>query len=227
MNLLKRLASHLTPDAQWSIRRRRYARQLQNHTFTTPEPEYACLSDWLHPGDWAIDIGANIGHYTNRLSTLVGPTGRVFAFEPVPETFSLLAANARHFPHPNVTLFNAAASDAMTLASIAIPRFDTGLANYYEAELTTVAPSSDTTLPVLTLPLDALPFPHPVTLVKIDAENHEFPVLRGMQTLLRRDHPLLIVETGRADVIDFLTSLSYTVLRLPSSPNIIFLPQKT
>ncbi|MHB8285716.1 MAG: FkbM family methyltransferase, partial [Caulobacteraceae bacterium] len=58
----------------------------------------ACLIDNYEPtetslvrslvaaGDHFIDIGANIGWFTVLASTLVGPSGRVTAFEPRPET---------------------------------------------------------------------------------------------------------------------------------------------
>lgn len=49
----------------------------------------------MAPGDWALDIGANVGHYTKRMSDLAGPEGRVIAFEPVPDTFAVLCANAQ------------------------------------------------------------------------------------------------------------------------------------
>ena len=219
MDLLKRLAAHLPADWQWNMRRRRYARQIRNNTFRTSEPEYDRLADWLHPGDWAIDIGANIGHYTKRMSELVGPKGRVIAFEPIPTTFALLASNARYFAHDNVTLFNAAISDKTALCGMDIPKFSTGLANYYEAELT---PSDQADTSVLSLSLDAFTFPSRIALIKIDAENHEYPVLQGMRALLLRDHPILIVETGQQSVMDFLSSIDYSMLRLPNSPNILF-----
>jgi FkbM family methyltransferase len=40
-----------------------------------------------------LDIGANIGWYTTLLQKLVGESGQVYAFEPVPKTFSLLNRN--------------------------------------------------------------------------------------------------------------------------------------
>ena len=100
-----------------------------------------------------------------------------------------------------------------------IPKFSTGLANYYEAELT---PSDQADTSVLSLSLDAFTFPSRIALIKIDAENHEYPVLQGMRILLLRDHPVLIVETGQQLVIDFLSTLCYSMLRLPNSPNILF-----
>lgn len=44
----------------------------------------AFLRDVVRPGDAVFDIGANAGHYTMRLATLVGAKGRVVAFEPNP-----------------------------------------------------------------------------------------------------------------------------------------------
>ena len=48
----------------------------------------------VSPRDWIVDVGANVGHYTKRLSELVGPKGRVIAFEPILETFSILSESA-------------------------------------------------------------------------------------------------------------------------------------
>lgn len=36
----------------------------------------------LRPGDFAIDVGANVGFFTLLMSKLVGPTGLILAFEP-------------------------------------------------------------------------------------------------------------------------------------------------
>ena len=55
------------------------------------------LLDWLaenvKPGETWLDVGAHYGYTAIALSRLVGPTGRVFAFEPTPATFAQLVAN--------------------------------------------------------------------------------------------------------------------------------------
>src|SRR4051812_40887128 len=89
--------------------------------FRSPEPEWDRMAEWLRPGETALDIGANVGHYTCRMSHLVGKGGRVFAFEPVPATFAALASNGKHFPFPNVTLLNAAAGDAVGMVGMSVP----------------------------------------------------------------------------------------------------------
>jgi len=105
----------------------------QGH-FETDEAEYAKLGQWVEPRDWVLDVGANVGHYSRKLSELVGRNGRVFSFQPVPQTFEILGANMACWPVSNVTLFNVAASDVMGTMGMSIPSFDTGLQNYYMAK---------------------------------------------------------------------------------------------
>jgi FkbM family methyltransferase len=47
----------------------------------------------INEGDTVVDIGANIGYFTLIFSKLVGPKGKVFAFEPDPTNFSILKEN--------------------------------------------------------------------------------------------------------------------------------------
>jgi len=144
----------------------------------------------------------------------------VIAFEPVVDTFSLLAANVQLYRNQNVTLVNAAASERTGITGISIPRFENGLLNYYEASVG----NGSGGLQVMSLSVDSLCLPHPVRLVKIDAEGHELKVLLGMTQLLARDKPVLIVEANCGEVDGFLESLNYTIHALPDSPNRIYRP---
>lgn len=218
LHFLKTFAARMPPAWQLEIRRHMYRRQLQRGVFTTDEPEYELLSSFLSEGDWAIDVGANIGHYTKGMSDLVGARGRVIAFEPVADTFALLAANARNYRHQNVTLLNAAASDKTAITGISVPRLSNGLFNYYEATLV----SNGDGFPVMTFALDSLELPGAVRLVKIDAEGHELSVLKGMSQLLARDKPPLIVEVSSNAVHSFLAEMGYTRETLANSPNHIY-----
>jgi Methyltransferase FkbM domain len=78
---------------------------------------------------------------------------------------------------------------------------------------------------VLCVPLDAIPIPGKVRLVKIDTEGHDLEVLIGMESLLRRDQPMLIVEgsvgsplaawlSGRGYMVDAMTG-SYNIVATP------------
>jgi len=222
---LKSLASRFPRRVQQELKRVRFWRQLRAGTFATAEPEYAHLGDWIFEGDWVVDVGANVGHYTVRLSQLVGARGRVLAFEPVPETFELLAANLAFVGAHNVSLFNVAVSANSAVMPLSIPQFPSGLANFYCAGLTSTSPwptNPEGDFTVLTLALDALVIPQRVTLVKLDVEGHELSALRGMEQLLRRDQPRLIVESATGDICRFLGDLNYKSLQLPGSPNRVF-----
>jgi protein-L-isoaspartate O-methyltransferase len=52
----------------------------RHESFHTNEHEYAFSSKLVEPGDWVLDIGTNVGHYTIMHSKLMGDAGRVVAF---------------------------------------------------------------------------------------------------------------------------------------------------
>ncbi|HEX2189085.1 MAG TPA: FkbM family methyltransferase [Longimicrobiaceae bacterium] len=222
IDLAKRVAARLPPAVQQELKRAHFALRIRAGRFDSDEPEYRRLGELVPPGGWALDVGANVGHYTRRLSELAGPRGRVFAFEPVPATFELLAANARRFPHANVTLLNVAASDRAGLVRMSVPRFETGLLDYYDAAVVPAGEAPPDGPAVYCVPLDSLGFPEPVRLVKVDVEGHELPALRGMRRLLERDRPALIVETAGTAVAEWLRPLGYRAEVTPGSPNQLF-----
>ncbi len=223
LSLFKRLMAKLPHRWQTALKRIHFARQIKKDSFITDEPEYKIVHQFINPGDWVIDVGANVGHYTKRFSELVGSAGRVIAFEPVPTTFSLLAANTELFLYPNVTLINAAVSETLGVVGMSIPKFTTGLTNYYEAHLTSAI---DSPLSVITLSIDSLNINHRITLVKIDAEGHEIFVLSGMQKIMEKYHPILIVENPSQEINEKLNLLGYVSEKLQNSPNVLFKQKK-
>jgi FkbM family methyltransferase len=69
---------------------------------------------WYTPkeGDIVFDIGAHCGISTYRLAKLVGPSGRVIAFEPDPVNHSILVRNIHRHKLENVTCVKTAISDS-------------------------------------------------------------------------------------------------------------------
>src|SRR5262245_39737354 len=57
------------------------------------EQEVTVMQKVLRPGDTAIDVGANIGALTVPMAKIVGPSGRVIAYEPGRESAALLHRN--------------------------------------------------------------------------------------------------------------------------------------
>ena len=55
------------------------------------EPKLSeAIRERLQPGDVFLDIGANVGYFSVLAAHLVGPEGRVVAFEPHPEAIEIL-----------------------------------------------------------------------------------------------------------------------------------------
>lgn len=219
---LRRAISKLPKRWQRELRRAHFARKIRRKAFFSKEPEFELLDRLVKPGHWVIDIGANVGHYTAKMSSLVGPAGRVLALEPVSETFAILAWNLQYANCQNVTLINAAASDESRIVKMQVPQFKSGMDNYYQARITDYNSSRCTE--ALSIRIGDFKFPKPVSLIKIDVEGHELAVLAGLESLLRRDRPILILETDAQTAPEILANLGYLSERLPSSPNLLCHP---
>jgi FkbM family methyltransferase len=140
--------------------------------------EARLLEKLVEPGMQILDVGANIGLYTLLLARLTGEAGKVFAFEPEPNLFSVLcencAANAAH----NVTPFQCAAGDTNGRATFQRATFNSGDnrlgASKSGAESIDVEVARlDEVLPVRT-----------VQFIKLDVQGHELAALTGMQEVL-------------------------------------------
>lgn len=117
------------------MRRVYYGWQIRRGRFASDEADFHMLGRLVKAGETVLDIGANVGRYTLRLSELVGLGGRVFAFEPVGETFEILAANARRAAYENVTLVNVAVSSHPHTARLVLPTDEAGFAAHYFARV--------------------------------------------------------------------------------------------
>jgi FkbM family methyltransferase len=157
----------------------------------TYEPHVsAVLRDALRPGMSFVDIGANIGFFTMLAAHLVGPSGRVYAFEPYQLNVKLLYLSARVNAFEHISVFPFAASDAEGLLA-----FDNVGSNGHvttpRADLSSVL----TTTLVYAARLDAVLRDVPrVDVIKIDVEGTEYRALRGGVELLARSRPTIVSE---------------------------------
>ncbi len=151
------------------------------------EPELSLLP-FLVPRDrLALDIGANKGTYSYFLSRLCP---QVIAYEPNP-AMRLLLQKAML---PNVTVLPVAVSNKAGHAELMIPRNRKGYCNNVGTLDTDRSFEGDVMrVSVETVRLDDQGHEN-VGFIKIDVEGHELEVLEGCEALLRRDHPVLLVE---------------------------------
>jgi FkbM family methyltransferase len=176
----------------------------------------AILKEWAKPGACVADIGAHIGFMTMALARFVGSSGKVLSVEPSPPSLAQLRSNVELNQLTNVTVIQAAVSDATGRAQFSIlPHATTSHivnpAETAEAEATTVS------VPITRL--DDLIFnsngPGKIDLVKIDVEGHEGAVLRGATRVLRDSRPKLLIEihtpSALADCLRQLQEARYDV----------------
>jgi len=175
-------------------------RLLSEYRFVTWNPaEYQAFRDAVRPGAVALDVGANVGAYSILLGRWVGAEGRVYAFEPSPETFAGLARHlALNGLAEVVTPVAAAASAATGRGTLS----GGGVSGANRLDAGGTGPS------VETVSLDDFcaregVVPH---FIKIDVEGAELDVLRGARETIRRAgeglalfvemHPTVWRETG-------------------------------
>jgi len=140
----------------------------------------------LDPGGLAVDIGANVGYFTNLMSARTGPTGAVMAFEPHPVVFDVLRRNAaRWHRDPGVAAVMARRLAISAESGEGRLTANTNMEQMGVASLRASSePAAADDFTVATERLDELLRGQSVRLLKIDVEGHEHAVLTGAQELL-------------------------------------------
>jgi FkbM family methyltransferase len=147
----------------------------------------------LHQGMTVVDAGAHVGYYTLLAARLVGPKGRVYAFEPHPKNYALLKENLAFNGVTQVSAHEKAVSNRASRKELFLGGDSLTHSLYQDAE-------AQASVSVETVALDdffLLEGWPPVDLIKIDVEGAEKEVLDGMRQLSRRNAGLkLVVEFG-------------------------------
>lgn len=186
------------------------------------EPELANIKHILpNSKRIAIDIGANIGHYSIELSKYFE---HVHAFEINDELTKDLTRTYR-----NVSVKNVGLSSKRGKAVLYIPLLNGQLPLLGWASLTPGnCPDTDIHLEkdVEITTLDSFNI-QKVDFIKIDVEGHELEVLLGARQTLEKNSPTLLIEIKQqntATTIDFLEKLGYNLC--PKPPCIQDLPNE-
>jgi FkbM family methyltransferase len=175
------------------------------------EFEMRLLGPLLRPGDVVIDAGANIGTHTVCFANAVGPTGRVYAFEPQRHVHDLLWNNVAVNGLLNQTICTRAAVGSVA-GTLFVPDLPPHLILNFGA-LSLGDYDEGDTVPVVAI--DDLDLHH-CRLIKIDVEGMESEVLRGAEQTIRWKRPFLFVENDRAEhsagLIAQIQALNYRIL---------------
>lgn len=187
----------------------------------------AAMRRFLAKGDTFIDVGANIGYLSAVGASLAGPNGCVHSFEPVPEYFQRLKSLAETNPRYAIIPNRVAVGDREGTSTIRTSKTSIG-ANTIVPGLN-VDEDIERRLDVSVVRLDAYIESarlERISLIKIDTEGFEFPVLRGLGRYLEgtTNRPAIIVEVepmaypllghALADLRAFIDRYGYRAYRL-------------
>jgi FkbM family methyltransferase len=151
------------------------------------------FSEAVRPGATVLDLGAHIGAYTLLAAALVGPSGRVIAFEPDPRSFAWLRRNIRRNRCRHVTPIQQAVADRSGSATLFSHPLDPSQNSLHAFA------SPRASVAVETVALDARLPAARVDVVKMDIEGGEVRALQGMQALLEANPAVtLFVELNPA-----------------------------
>lgn len=135
----------------------------------------------LNKNSICIDLGANVGKYTKKLARL---SGKVYAFEPDPWTFSRLTDATKHLANVECIQAAVGAKDG----EINIYR-ETGFEEHSEhlsvatsiyPNKSRIDPNSSITVPLIDIRRFIAELDQDIAIIKIDIEGAEVPLLEGL-----------------------------------------------
>lgn len=158
------------------------------------EPEVcAWLKSRIKPGDVVLDVGAQIGLYAMFFARWVGPQGHVYAFDPSPEAVRLMNRHfAKNYLAGRITVVGSAVGETNGTASL----HGVG-ADAKNALVPQVAGETPLEIIQVTVTrLDSFCLSHQLrpSVIKIDTEGWELPILRGAGDLLKDESITWVVE---------------------------------
>jgi FkbM family methyltransferase len=144
----------------------------------------------LREGDIAIDVGAHVGYYSMLFRLGVGPSGTVYAFEPMPETYRRLLRNVMYNGFVNLLPLPLAVADRSGSAE-----FHVNSRNEGESSLLGREPGTRSCAVQMTCLDDVFrdALPRRPRLLKLDAEGVELNILRGGQRFFETHAPDLVI----------------------------------
>ena len=160
-----------------------------NHIGSDFEPNMCRLFKSLIEKDFRVfDVGANIGCTSLLFASLAA---HVDSFEPSPTTFKMLQRNIQASPHANVKLHNHGLglnNETLTLTFSPSNRSGAFVSDLTQAseghsiETVEIRKGDDLFLEV------------PVDFMKIDVEGYEKNVITGLEGVIKRNRPTVVLE---------------------------------
>jgi len=173
----------------------------------------------LKPGDVVIDVGANMGEFSLKVSQLVGERGKVISFEPDPVNFQRLQTNFSLNPElaARIEVHNVGLGEFPGTVNLSVVNESNRGMNRVVKDALNFNSITINTLDniVLSGQLTKLDW------IKIDVEGFEMNVLKGAEQAILQFKPSLFIElddknlreqnSSASDLVNWLTERGYIV----------------
>ncbi len=170
------------------------------------EPELQLIPFAVDSGESVLDIGANYGLYTYHLSRAVTPSGKVYAFEPIPFTYETCQLVGKLLRFKQTEIFPKGCSDHTGRVAFTLPVQRSGSISAGQVHIAgrnderngkDIYSPFDRTLEMwcdVVAVDEFLPELSNLSLIKSDIEGADLLALRGASRTIERNHPTVICE---------------------------------
>ena len=198
------------------------------------EPEVVdTVARYCGPGDVVLDVGSNFGQMAVLFSRLVGPEGRVHAFEADPFVLGLLRRNLEENGCGNVVVHEGAVwSEAGRPLLYPEPDFN----RFGSFGSFGIDPGAKEGRPVESITIDGIGIEGRIRVIKIDIQGSDLFGLQGAVETIRRHQPMIIFEfetalqdqfgTNFEDYAQFIEAIGYRIEEV-FNHNYVIVPQTT
>ncbi|MCX6757180.1 MAG: FkbM family methyltransferase [Candidatus Nomurabacteria bacterium] len=184
---------------------------------------------YLHKGDIFLDIGANIGYHSLFVASILNGTGKVYSFEPIRRLANQLNESVILNKFQNIEVCNFGLAEYDEDSRVIYIRDEniggSSLLRYKDLELVKVKEVEK----ISVKKLDSFLLNTEVDMIKIDVEGFEYEVLKGAIDILKKYHPIIIMEFSPIfynqeskqksyNIISFLENLGYHFHLLNEQP---------
>lgn len=168
------------------------------------------IARFVRPGMTIFDVGANAGFYTLAFARLVGPQGRVWAFEPLAGKADYLLRHIRINRLANAGVIQAAVGERQGIVSLHVEE---------DGSMGSIATAGSYKVPVVSLDELTADGTVPVPdVIKMDIEGSESAALKGALSMLNEKRPLVLLalhgETQRRECERILRASNYRIYYL-------------
>jgi len=173
------------------------------------------ISLHLKKGMYCIDIGSNIGYFVSLESNIVGDSGKIYAIEPSPNTLNYLKKNVRNLKYNNVEIHTFVCGDVDGSTQFVISNrsnwcrvMDNNIMDqmYQDKESLIELPMKKLDTFVAEQNISKVDF------VRMDLEGYEIKVINGMNSVLKKFHPIIQMEVhefviGKRKLVSMLSNM--------------------